>query len=293
MPQWGPFITVSAALTALLVFLARVSSRTIEDVDFSDTENPKSFVASKPVPPGAGSERPHAREPSIPDSTKSLRLAHRERTDPVSDLQSRADTPGVSTPSQLGAGVLLANVAVTQLLVVGSILVAAWYFSIPAAAFDVPSEQISAGISGVVVGVGFGIVLWIGNEIAVRLADVAGFAHDETVRTLLAPETTRGWTFLLVGVLPLIAVGEELLFRAALIGVPTAAYSFSPWPLALASAGVFALGHDAQGRVGIVVTGLLGFVLAAGYIFTESLLVVVVAHYVVNTLEFILHESPA
>jgi membrane protease YdiL (CAAX protease family) len=78
-----------------------------------------------------------------------------------------------------------------------------------------------------------------------------------------------------------------------LIGVPTAAYSFSPWPLALASAGAFALGHDAQGRVGIVVTGLLGFVLAAGYIFTGSLLVVVIAHYVVNALEFVVHESPA
>jgi predicted Abi (CAAX) family protease len=39
------------------------------------------------------------------------------------------------------------------------------------------------------------------------------------------------------------------------------------------------------------VTGLLGFVLAAGYIVTGSFLVVVVAHYLVNAVEFIAYEG--
>jgi membrane protease YdiL (CAAX protease family) len=42
--------------------------------------------------------------------------------------------------------------------------------------------------------------------------------------------------------------------------------------------------------VGVVVTGLLGFVLAAGYVVTGSLVVVVAAHYVINALEFFVHE---
>ncbi|MCH7661371.1 MAG: CPBP family intramembrane metalloprotease domain-containing protein, partial [Euryarchaeota archaeon] len=36
---------------------------------------------------------------------------------------------------------------------------------------------------------------------------------------------------------------------------------------------------------------MLGFVLAAAFILTESLLVVVVAHYLVNALEFVVHEG--
>jgi len=68
------------------------------------------------------------------------------------------------------------------------------------------------------------------------------------------------------------------------------AYGVNVWALAVVSSLAFALGHGAQGRVGVVVTGALGFVLAAGYVATGSLLVVVVAHYVINALEFLVHE---
>ncbi|MEF8814925.1 MAG: CPBP family intramembrane glutamic endopeptidase, partial [Halovenus sp.] len=91
-------------------------------------------------------------------------------------------------------------------------------------------------------------------------------------------------------VLPLVALSEELLFRAALIGVPAAGYGLSPWLLAVVSSLAFAFAHGAQGRVGIVVTGSLGFVLAGGYILSGSLLLVVVAHYVINAVEFLVHE---
>jgi membrane protease YdiL (CAAX protease family) len=54
----------------------------------------------------------------------------------------------------------------------------------------------------------------------------------------------------------------------------------------------FALGHGAQGPAGVAATGVLGFVLAAAFVLTGSLLVVVVAHYLVNALEFVVHEAP-
>jgi hypothetical protein len=41
----------------------------------------------------------------------------------------------------------------------------------------------------------------------------------------------------------------------------------------------------------MVVTGALGFALAAGFVLTGSLVVVVVAHYLVNALEFTVHEG--
>lgn len=185
---------------------------------------------------------------------------------------------------------LLANVAFTQALVTAGLLAAAWYFAIPADAFGVTAEPLSTGVLGVAVGILFGVSLWIGNEGTTYVADAVGAAYDETVRNLLAPNTANGWLFLYLVVLPLISVSEELLFRAALIGVPAAGFGVSPWPLAIASSVAFALGHGAQGRVGVVVTGLLGFLLAGGYIVTGSLLVVIVAHYVINAMEFTMHE---
>ncbi|PSQ23595.1 CPBP family intramembrane metalloprotease domain-containing protein, partial [Halobacteriales archaeon QS_9_67_15] len=74
-------------------------------------------------------------------------------------------------------------------------------------------------------------------------------------------------------------------------GAPGAAFGVSPWALAVVSSVAFALGHGAQGRVGVAVTGALGLALAAGFILTDSLLVVVVAHYLVNALEFLVHEG--
>jgi membrane protease YdiL (CAAX protease family) len=59
-------------------------------------------------------------------------------------------------------------------------------------------------------------------------------------------------------------------------------------PLAAAA---FGLGHGAQGRVGIAVTGALGVALGALFVLTNSLLAVVVAHYVVNALELTVHEG--
>ena len=184
----------------------------------------------------------------------------------------------------------VANVASTQAVFAGVVLAAVWYFSIPATALGVTAEPLAGGLPGVGVGLGFGLALWLANELSTTAADAVGAAYDETVRELLAPESARGWVGLLVVVLPLIAAAEELLFRAALVGVPAAGFGVSPWLLAVVASLAFALGHGAQGTVGIVVTGVLGFALAAGFVLTDSLLVVVVAHYVLNVMEFLVHE---
>jgi membrane protease YdiL (CAAX protease family) len=182
----------------------------------------------------------------------------------------------------------MVNVALTQGLVLLTLVVAAWYFEIPARAFGVTAS--TTGVSAVALGISFGVVLWVANELSTTLADAVGAAYDERVRELLAPESPGGWVTLFGGVLPIIALGEEVLFRAALIGVPEAGFGVTAWVLAVGSSLAFALGHGAQGRVGVVVTGALGLVLAAGYVVTGSLLVVVVAHYVINALEFGVHE---
>lgn len=196
---------------------------------------------------------------------------------------------GARSP-ELTPGLLLVNVALTQGLFGGVLVVGALFYQIPAGAIGVTGEPWVGGIPALLVGVVFGVALWGVNEASAAVADAVGAAYDEGLRKQLAPDTRVGWVLLLGGVLPVIAVVEELLFRAAVIGVPAAGFDISPWALAIVASGAFALGHGAQGRAGVALTGSLGFVLAAGYILSGSLLVVVVAHYLVNALEFLVHE---
>jgi membrane protease YdiL (CAAX protease family) len=133
--------------------------------------------------------------------------------------------------------------------------------------------------------------LYAANEAGAWVAERAGIDADESLRELLAPETVGGWLLLLGVVLPLVALVEEFLFRAALVGALAAGFSVSPWLLAVLSSVAFGVGHGLQGPGGVVVTGALGFVLAAAFVLTGSLWVVVVAHYLVNALEFLVHEA--
>ena len=205
---------------------------------------------------------------------------------------SHASQTAVDEPDpdvELTTGLLLVNVALSQGLLLGVLLAAAWYTEIPLSALGIGGEP--TGTMALGIGVGLGVLLYLGSELGGKSADRLGFEYDEGLRELLAPDSIGGWAVLLGFVLPVIAFFEEFLFRAALIGVVWAGYGISPWLLAILSSILFAIGHGAQGNTGIVVTGMLGFVLAAAFILTESLLVVVVAHYLVNALEFVVHEG--
>ncbi|WP_311171373.1 CPBP family intramembrane glutamic endopeptidase [Halobellus ordinarius] len=206
------------------------------------------------------------------------------------DADSPPATPELARgPPDLSTGALLANVALSQGLFGVLLLAGAWYAEIPAWAFGVTPDTI--GPEAIALGAVFGVALYAANEAGAALGAQFDLGGGERLRRALAPETPLGWATLLLVVLPIIAGFEELLFRGALIGVMAAGFEVSPWLLAVLSSGAFALGHGAQGRLGVVVTGALGFVLAAGYIVTGSLLVVAVAHYLVNALEFLVHEG--
>lgn len=265
-PQWVPFLAVVALLTIAVLALARQSQRLVREYGQADDANDRAF---HPDPADAG------------DGSRE------QATEGTGEVRNPA---GQEPEIELTTGALLANVAVTQGLVAVVVLGAVWYFSIPADAIGVTAAPSSTGVAAVAIGLVLGVALWAGNELSTRLADVVGAAYDERVRGMLAPESAVGWTALFGVVLPIIAASEELLFRAAIVGVPAAGFAVSPWLLAAVSSVAFAIGHGAQGRVGVVVTGALGFVLAAGYVVTGSLLLVIVAHYVVNALEFLLHE---
>ncbi|MFC7044921.1 CPBP family intramembrane glutamic endopeptidase [Halobacteriaceae archaeon GCM10025711] len=184
---------------------------------------------------------------------------------------------------------LLANVALSQGLLAVVLALGAWYAAIPLAALGLGPDALGAG--AVLVGVAVGVALYAANEGMALVAKRVGVGYAEDLRELLAPASAREWTVLLVAVLPIIAGFEEFLFRSVLVGAVAAGFGVSPWLLAVGSSVLFGFAHGAQGLGGMLVTGTLGFILAAAFIATDSLLVVVVAHYLVNALEFVVHEG--
>jgi membrane protease YdiL (CAAX protease family) len=205
--------------------------------------------------------------------------------DPVADSPA-AET--LTTDRQLSGGVLLANVAASQGTFTVVLVVAALATGVPAEAVGLSTPGLAPAV--LLSGAALGVALAAANQgtaAVFRRFDV-GFSED--LRELLAPESPGGWAALLVGVLPLVAVFEELLFRGILIGAFATGFGVDPWVLVVASSLLFAAGHGAQGAAGIVVTGALGLVLGAAFVLTDSLAAVVVAHYLVNALEFVVHE---
>jgi membrane protease YdiL (CAAX protease family) len=257
--DWAAFAGIAVALLALLLVLARAS---------------QSYVGPTITP----AERAWLSE--LPDGADHL---------DTGDATTPAGRPGSES---LSGGFLLVNVALSQGLFGIVLVIGAWYTEVPLEALGLGSAPLATGVPALAWGLALGFILAGANAVGVAVAGRFGYAAGTELRELLAPETRREWLLLLGVALPTVAVVEEFLFRATLVGAFAAGFGVSPWLLAVLSSIAFAVGHGAQGPAGIAVTGLLGFVLAAAFVLTGSLVVVVVAHYLVNAVEFLRYETP-
>ncbi|PSQ18308.1 CPBP family intramembrane metalloprotease domain-containing protein [Halobacteriales archaeon QS_8_69_26] len=319
MTEWGAFAGLAAVLTALLLALARLSQSYVTDppalppppveaIDHDPDENP---VGPDPDPGGESADpddqpadryfgdHPSNRSPEDGDSAVVEPVEGADpdagRVGPDAGWDRRDRRPvaleqldrGRDPVGSMSPGALVANVAFSQGLFGFLLAVGAWLFAVPSGALGLSDPSVGALGTGLALGGG----LYAVNEVGAVLAERAGLDPSEHLRELLAPESIRGWVLLLVVALPVVAGVEELLFRAALVGAVATGFGVSPWPLAVASSVAFGLAHGAQGRGGALVAGGLGLVLAAAFVLTGSFLVVFVAHYVVNALEFLVHEG--
>lgn len=251
MPRWVVFAALTLLVLAVLLLSTRASTRLLDEL----TARPASAAD-----PSDGADDLDA----IDDSTP-----------PAPDVSKNALFANVAVSQGLFAGVLLAGIVLT---------------GVPLAWIGIGDGTLS-GREAIVAGVGIGLVIAMANLFVGGIADAFDADPSGPLRELLTPDSSRGWIVLLLVVLPIVAGFEELLFRGILIGAFALGFELSPWTLAVGSSVAFAAGHGAQGWLGIVLTGVLGFVLAAVFIATGSLLVVVVAHYVVNAAEFALVEG--
>ncbi|WP_135663727.1 CPBP family intramembrane glutamic endopeptidase [Halorhabdus rudnickae] len=279
MTRWAGFVGLTALLISVLLVLTRLTQRLVEsDPQFRDS-------AESTGSAGRGADD----SPTIPSEDESVGVSSLDDGTVVGSTDRPDATTG--TAESLSTAALVANVALTQGTVAVVVAAGAWYFDVPLDALGVTAAPASVGLRAVLTGLVVGVVLWFGSEVMTALSEAAGFGTDEGLRELLAPETTGGWLALLGFALPIVAVSEELLFRAAAIGVPAAGLGTSPWVLAIVSSVAFGFCHGIQGQAGVLVTGLLGLALAGVYVSTGSLLVVIVAHYVLNATEFLVQEG--
>ncbi|MFA9515797.1 lysostaphin resistance A-like protein [Halopenitus sp. H-Gu1] len=287
MPNWTGFAAAILALTLLLLVLARRSQRVLEriaeDRERIDIEEQGRIAAE---------DRDRIDDHGF-DGDASVRVesepegaGERKR----SDGRDGTDSLDVERADRVSTSALFVNVAVTQAAVLLVIVAIAWGYGVPASDFGVETGA-GIGLRPIGYGIVAGIGLYLLDDVAAALGERAGYQASERLRETLAPSTRSEWVTLFVVVLPTIAVTEETLFRGALIGAFAAGFGADPWLLAVGSSLLFGFGHGAQGRVGIVVTGVLGFALAGVFVHTGSLLVVIVAHYVVNATEFLGHEG--
>ena len=298
MPDWTTFAGLTGVVLALLLALAHLTQSQLTDGaehvdaaqrsdsrDVADGGSPGTSTAETDFSPGEWRWGV--------DDVASTEAA--ENGDPAGSTgpgghHGSADPPPPHEPSvaDLPKPALLVNAALSQALFGAVLAVAAWWTGIPLAALGLVPVATPRFLG---VGIALGLALWLANELAGRVGTRFGFEGGEELRALLAPETPGEWVLLLAGVLPVVALVEEFLFRAALVGALGAGFGVDPWLLVVGSSVAFALGHGAQGRAGMLVTGALGLVFGAAFVLTGSLLVVVVAHYLVNTLEFVVHEG--
>ena len=288
MTRWTAFAGLTGVVLFLLLGLARLSA-----AQFAPTSRPDRRERG-----GSDDDSRWAPEDTAPVAQSPSHPAHDAA--PTLSTPERSPVAAGRAEASMSPGALLANVALSQGLFGAMLVAAAVWAGVPAAALGLVPP---ATATDVALGAGLGATLWLASEAAGRLAERVGIEVNESLRGALAPDTVVGWAVLLLAVLPTVALFEEFLFRAALVGalsagfdapawLPPAVAGTDPWPWLLAggSSVAFALGHGAQGRAGIVATGVLGFVLAGAFVLTGSFALVAVAHYVVNALTLVVHE---
>ncbi len=132
--------------------------------------------------------------------------------------------------------------------------------------------------------IGIGIVVGISISVVTAPLTVWVIRHhpewySDIVLRSIQPRTRREWPLVILALLSAVLV-EELLFRSLLLG------SFSPYVnilyFAIAASILFGLLHYPQGEYGVVIVTVAALILSALFLWRESLLVIVVAHWVTN-----------
>jgi membrane protease YdiL (CAAX protease family) len=166
---------------------------------------------------------------------------------------------------------------------VGACLILGWVSGLPRQQFGWVSY---APLADVAIGLGAGVAIQVPLN---ALTDWALIRFGPqiysplVVRSIL-PRSRDEWAPVLLALFPAVLV-EELLFRSLMVGglglfIPISA-------LVAGTALLFGWMHSPQGRLGVIVTGVISVLLAGMFLWRRSLLPPLLAHYVVNVLQLL------
>jgi membrane protease YdiL (CAAX protease family) len=146
-----------------------------------------------------------------------------------------------------------------------------------------PSDNPSLDVViGTVLGLVVQFFVSFTSVIAIRIFGTS--IYSPQVMKSVTPKNQREWFLIIIPLLLAVAI-EELLFRGLLIG--GFSLVINPWVMAVASSLIFGIMHSPQGTLGIILTAVVGFIFATAFIITNSLVVVITAHFVVNFLQIL------
>jgi hypothetical protein len=153
-----------------------------------------------------------------------------------------------------------------------------------------PPDQLGWVVSSPLAEVSIGLVF--GLSVQSLLHPVTRWAVDRfgeeiyspmVIRNIL-PANNREWVLVPLALLPA-ALVEELLFRSLLLGGLSVVWP--PLLLALLGALLFGVMHVPQKLLGVLMTGVVGFLLSLLFLWRWTLLSVFVAHYTINVLQLL------
>ncbi len=108
--------------------------------------------------------------------------------------------------------------------------------------------------------------------------------YSDVVVRAIRPRSSREWPWVILALLP-VALMEELLFRSLLLG------AFAPYVnilyFVIGASIIFGLLHLPQGEWGVVGVILVSLLFSFLFLWRESLLVVVIAHWLMNVVQLV------
>lgn len=138
-----------------------------------------------------------------------------------------------------------------------------------------------------IAGVALGVGLWLSLVGLTWILAARGIEFSESrnsVARLMDTEDKYHWNVVIGVVYPLVAFGEELLFRGAFIGGLHAAWGLPIWVLILVSGILYGLPQLPSDAFSFLRVSAIGWALAGGWVLVGSLVVPILAHYIVNVL---------
>ncbi len=141
-------------------------------------------------------------------------------------------------------------------------------------------------LGDIAIGIGAGVLLPLLLYYPSKWVEVhhPEWYSDIVVRSI-RPRSSREWPWVVLALFP-IALMEELLFRSLLLG------AFAPHVnilyFAIGVSIIFGLLHMPQGEWGVIGVILVSLIFSALFLWRESLLAVVIAHWLMNVMQLVL-----